>query len=418
MLIPDIAASIRSLDASPDSDAQVARVKKAVETSPDDLYSLYPSIKSLCISSSPAVRCIGYQLVRTICPTRRARRSHIEWNHLWTFLSHAKLERDPSALKAQLDALETMIESQHHSLLLVNVFEDMLTWLPDGSDVWNHTVETLKRCDDLLMMIMRKSSSLLVDSHVEALLERYCSSARCALQSDRFHLCNSVDDQPTLSIEERTTRLLDFLDYIQRYGFIPDASLSTLTSTICWLSYHFNVCVAPSSQMVSASPNGRINGSALNKRLFQMAKTLLEDTWFGETALEGVLLPGPGCDWHFAVGAIFIARGLVWDTFFKEEPGVLVQRELIYEEHHETTKQFNYWMPILGKMPKRWADQDHGDRVLVELSYFVEEIILYCKYHQSSEMAAFVGEVTRGLADALKRYRYVWIFKNRKYFEP
>jgi hypothetical protein len=50
----------------------------------------------------------------------------------------------------------------------------------------------------------------------------------------------------------------------------------------------------------------------------------------------------------------------------------------------------------------------------VELSHFVEEIILYCKYHQSSELAVFVGEVISGLVNALKRYRYVPALKKEE----
>jgi hypothetical protein len=398
MLVSDIDIMIRGLAACPDESLQEALVpvKKAVETSPDDMNLLCPALESLCISSRPAVRCSGYQLVKSMAKIHRARLGPIEWSHLWKFLSHAKLEREPFALDSQLDALETLIERRETMLLLVKVFDCLLTWLPDGADVGSFTLEALKKCDHLLMMIMRKNSALLGDLRFSELLERYCSSARCALQDDRFHSRDFLGAQPILTIEERTTRLLDFLDHIQRYGFIPEQSFPILVRTICWLSFHFNDCVA-------------INVQALNKRLFQTAKGLLEDRTFGTPALEGVILPGRHSNWYFAVGAIFIARGLLWDTFFKEAPGALVQRELVYEEHYETTTQFDYWTPMLERIPEKWSGKVQGDKVLVQLSYLVEEIIIYCKYHQSSEMAIFVGKVISALADALRRYRFVCI---------
>lgn len=401
---------ITRLASCPDERLQeaIALVKKAVETSPDDMNLLYPALKSLCISSRPAVRCGGYQLVKSIAHTHRAWLGHIEWNHLWTFLSHEKLEREPLALHSQLDALETFIERRETSLLLVVVFDRLLTWLPDGADVGSFTLEALKKFDHLLMMIMRKNSALLGDLRFSELLERYCSSARCALQDDRFHSRDFLGAQPILTIEERATRLLDFLDHIQRYGFIPEQSFPILVRTICWLSFHFNVCVTSSSKTSASSP-GPINVQTLNKRLFQKAKGLLQDRTFGTPALEGVMLPGRHSDWRFAVGAIFIARGLLWDTFFKEAPGALVQRELVYEEHYETTTQFDYWTPMLERIPEKWSGKVQGGKVLVQLSYLVEEITLYCKYHQSSEMAVFVGKVISALADALKRYRFVCI---------
>jgi hypothetical protein len=395
---------ITGLAACPDERLQdaIALVKKAVEDSPDDMNSLYPALKSLCISSRPAVRCGGYQLVKSIAHAHRAWLGHIEWNHLWTFLSQAKLEHDPLALTSQLDALETFIERRETSLLLVVVFDRLLNWLPDGTDIGTFTIEALKKCDHLLMMIMRKNSALLGDLRFSELLERYCGSARCALQDDRFHPRDPLDAQPLLTIEERATRLLDFLDHIQRYGFIPEQNFPILVRTICRLSFHFNVCVA-------SDPGGPVNIQTLNKRLFRTAKGLLEDRTFGTPALEGVMLPGRHSDWRFAVGAIFIARGVLWDTFFKEAPGALVQRELVYEEHYETTTQFDYWTPILERIPETWSGKVQGSKVLVQLSYLVEEIILHCKYHQSSEMAVFVGKVISALADALKRYRFVCI---------
>lgn len=404
----------------PDTKVDVDQIVKAVQRNldhfSDELSLLIGPIKSLCTSAQPTVKRTGYQLVRDIFNTHDAHLSNLDRQILWKTLSHSKLEHDSLTLQSQLDALDIFVERQDASQLLVTVFSRLLSWLPDGTDIGNLSVETLKRCDHILMKIISKNASFLGDFHYNELLERYCSSIRCALQDDRFHQhphhihhdpsCQDAPHSTTLplTIEERATRLMDFRRHIQKYGFIPETSFPILVRTISRLAYHFNICVAPSSSVDTADHSVPKDIQALKHRCAKTTKRLLEDRHFGWPAFEAIVLPEAHYDWRFAVGAIFIARDINREAFL-ESPRPLSQTDAAQQQLRETTLHFEEWMRMLGRIPAVWLGKIKGDRVLTELSYLAEEIIVYCNYHQASEMAWFIGYVISGLADALKKYR-------------
>lgn len=415
---------INALVVCPDEvvDQKVEAIKTALNHFSKEIPLLLKSIKSLCASARPTLKRAGYQLVKEICDNHSAHLSAIEWRFLWTTLSHSKLEQESSTLESQLEALSMFVERREPSYLLVIAFNGLLSWLPDGTDIGNLDVGSLQKCDGILITIISKNASFLNDLHFNELLGRYCSSVCCALQDDRFHKHADGpshhssptsphtpphhDAQPTLTLEERATRLMDFLRHIHSHGFIPETSFPILVRTICRVSYHLNVCM---SQPLPATATHReipIHIRALNHRCVRTVKRILEDRHFGWPAFEAVVLPGNHYDWRFACGAIFIVRGLISEAL-SDTPRSFIQFDAMYQPPQETTVQFEDWMRMLGRIPGVWLGKLRGDRVLVELSYLAEEIVAYCKYHQSSEMATFVGQIISGLADALKRYRYV-----------